>query len=115
MTTYPFAPTALKRSWNDSQSYTLDIQKFRRNGGIETRTTAYGINIVDDDWSINLVIKSLTDKTTIENFLKELSGKPFWFEARLYKITDYSWNYEAPDIWKLSASLTHSHRNYTGI
>lgn len=115
MTTYPFAPTALKRSWSDSQSYTLDIQKSRRNGGIETRTTAYGINIVDDDWSLNLVIKSEADKTTIENFIQERRGKPFWFEARLYKITDYSLNWEAPDFWKLSVTFTHSHRNYTGI
>lgn len=115
MSTYPFAPTALKRSWNDSQSYTLDIQKSRRNGGIETRTTATGINIVDDDWSLNLVIKSETDKITIENFIQERHGRPFWFEARLYKITDYSWNWEAPDIWKLNVNLEHSHRNFTGL
>lgn len=115
MSTYPFAPTVLKRSWSDTQSYELDIQKSRRNGGIETRTTAFGINLVDDDWNLNLVIKSLVDKTTIENFILERSGKPFWFEARLYKITDYSLNWEAPDFWKLSVKLEHSHRNYTGI
>lgn len=115
MTTYPFAPSAFKRSWGDSQNYTLDIQKSRRQGGIETRSTLTAINIVDDDWSINLIIKSEADKTTIEDFIQERSGKPFWFEARLYKITDYSWSWDSPDIWKMSVTLTHSHRNYTGI
>jgi hypothetical protein len=115
MSTYPFAPTALKRSFGDSQNYSLDVQSSRRNGGIETRSNLTAINTVDDDWSLNLTIKSFTDKTAIDNFLKERAGKPFWFEARLYKVIERSWSWDASDIWKLSLKLEHSHRNYTGI
>lgn len=115
MITYPFCPSCLKRSWNDTNSYQLDVLSTRKNGGVETRSTGVSPNITDDSWNLNLVIDSQANKNIIDNFLLERNGKPFWFEARLYKASDFSWSWDALGFWKLSLKLEHAHRNYTGI
>ena len=108
--TYPNAPTALVKSFGDQHDFMLDIKKSRQNGGIETRTTAYSINIEEDSWSLNLALQSQTDKTTIENFILERSNRPFWFENSLYRVVDYSFTWTALDFWELSLRLEHSQR-----
>lgn len=115
MATYPIAPSALKRSWNDKHSEEFDIISDRRNGGIELRTNAYNINTLEDSWSLSLAIKSKSDKDAIDNFFSSQDGKPFWFEGRLYSVSEHSWSWESPETWKLSVNLEHSHRTYTGL
>ena len=115
MTTYPVAPSVLKRSWADRHSEQFDIVSDRRNGGIELRSNNYSINTLEDSWSLSLTVVSRTDKDAIDSFFNSQNGEPFWFEARLYSVSEYSWSWESPDIWKLSVNLTHSHRAYSGL
>lgn len=108
--TYPNAPTELVLKWESplslSQSPTID----RRNGGTEARGTNFQLNLTRETQAANVVIVTLDDYLTIEEFLQERDGKPFFFNSKLFSTLEWKWTFKGNDIFELSLSLKEEFR-----
>lgn len=110
--TYPIAPYELITSWENSLTLQQNPTIDRRNGGTEFRGTNFQINQNRELQEVKLIVTSLLAYKSIEEFLTERMGKPFYFDDGYFlcSVLAWAWTYLGDDVFEISCQLRQEFR-----